>query len=222
MIEEIKKIRGFQKKPDGIFGSYMTRPVSHIVAYAAKKLGLSPNMVSFISFLLCMASVLLIYFFYDIYHWLLVSAAIWWLGAILDAADGDLARYANKTSDFGKWFDSYLDRIKEFMIFSVMGLAAYKIHGSQVYLLLGFLSIFSNVMSGYISNTKDLFVRGRSPEIVLGKRYLLGMVDTRDFFVILSLAANDLRLVLFCYSTVFFIVLWVQTFLFIRKYHRHK
>jgi hypothetical protein len=38
-----RKIKLLQKSPDGIFGSFMTRPVSHFFAAASYKLHLSPN-----------------------------------------------------------------------------------------------------------------------------------------------------------------------------------
>jgi len=222
MFENIKQVKKFQKKPDGIFGSFMTRPVSHIFAYWAYKIKLKPNTVSFISFILCVLSAGILYFYYTDYSFIIIASGLWWLAAILDASDGDLARYAKQSSDFGKWFDSYLDRIKEFMIFAVLGYIAFKTYNNSLYLVLGFLSVFSNVMSGYVSNTKDLFVNGRTPDILLNNKYLLGMVDTRDFFVILSLLLNEFRIALFCYSTIFVLVLFVQTGRFIQKYHRHK
>jgi len=218
-IDEIQRIKKLQKRPDGIFGSYMTRPVSHIAAWFAYKLNISPNMVTLGSFVFCvMAGLPLILLQGDGYYPLAVSAALWWTGAILDAADGDLARFTGQTSDFGKWLDSFLDRIKEFIIFSLLAYLAWKADNDFIYIAAGFLSIFSSVMSGYISDMKYLFVNTRSPEIVLNKKYIFGMVDTRDFFVILSLLLNEARIALIAYSTVFLAAFIAQTFLFVRKY----
>lgn len=213
-INEIKKI---QKRPDGIFGSFMTRPVSHVVAYFSMKLGLSPNFVSFISFVLCVVAAGIIVIWAS-YLWYVVAALIWWLGAIFDAADGDLARYTKTASPFGGWFDSLLDRIKEFIIFAVFGYVAFYIYRNELYLLLGFLSIFSNVMSGWVSDTKKLFIEKRQVEISLSKKYSLGMVDTRDFFVIVSLFTYELRLALFVYGTIFVLVVLVQVIMFYKRY----
>ena len=120
-FEDLRAIKKGQKMPDGIFGSFMTRPVSHIVAYFFHKIHFTPNMVTFISFLLCLASCLSLLVFRKSDTLFVVAALTWWCGAILDAADGDLARYSNKASMFGAWFDSYLDRLKEFMIFGTLG-----------------------------------------------------------------------------------------------------
>ena len=218
MLDAIKEIKRTQKKPDGIFGSFMTRPVSHIFAYFCYKLSLSPNFVSFLSIVFCFIGIIILYTYPSNYNLILLAAGMWWLGAIFDAADGDLARFADQGSSFGGWLDSFLDRIKEFMIFALLGYLMYKMHDNEIYLLAGFLSIFTNVMSGYISVTKKLFTQERTPEITLGKNYSLGMADTRDFFIILSLVLNEFRIALVVYSTIFILVLIFQIYRFVKRY----
>jgi phosphatidylglycerophosphate synthase len=236
ITEILKDIKKGQKRPDGIFGSFMTRPVSHVAAYLFYRIHLTPNMVTFISFLLCLTSCLSLLMLKKNYTLYIFAALVWWGGAILDAADGDLARYTNKGSQFGGWFDSYLDRLKEFIIFGTLGYLAFKGYGlsswgnileiefgNEVFLFLGFLSILSNVMSGWISDTKKLFTNGeRAVEMKLSERYMFGMVDTRDFFVILSLCLSEFRIALFIYGVVFPFVLMMQTGLFLRRYGQGK
>lgn len=217
MIQELKTIKSLQKRPDGIFGSFMTRPVSHIVAYICAKLGLSPNFVSFISFVLCAAATWALFAFEE-YRGYVIAALVWWIAAIFDAADGDLARYTQKASPFGGWFDSLLDRMKEFMIFSVLGYIAFKQHQSELFLLFGGLSVFSNVMSGWVSDTKKLFIEKRTVEVSISKNYSLGMVDTRDFIIIAALFVGEIRIPLYVYSTFFVLVLVYQIVAFYRRY----
>jgi len=213
-----REIKSLQKSPDGIFGSFMTRPVSHFFAAVSYKLHLSPNFVSFFSFVLCVAGGTTL-LFQEIPYYLAISITLWWLGAIFDAADGDLARYVNGGTPFGGWFDSFLDRLKEFFIFSVLGYLAWKKYNNEIYLLLGLLSIFSNVMSGYISDTKKIFISAkRKPEIVFSNKYSFGMVDTRDFIVIISLILGDFRIALVAYSTIFASLIFFQTLRFYLKY----
>lgn len=221
MIHELKTIKSLQKRPDGIFGSFMTRPVSHIVAYVCFRIGFSPNLVSFISFILCAISVVML-FFVKLYWGMIAAAMIWWLAAIFDAADGDLARYTKTASQFGGWFDSLLDRMKEFMIFSVLGYIAFKEYNNEMYLLAGMLSVFSNVMSGWVSDTKKLFIEKRTVEVSLNRKYSLGMVDTRDFVVITSLLVSEIRIALYVYSTVFILVLLYQIWKFYLRYEINK
>ncbi len=214
----IKKIKSLQKRPDGIFGSFMTRPISHYFAFMAYKLHLSPNFVSFLSLIFCLAAGILLLFPKSIYF-IILTIIFWWIGAILDAADGDLARFTKTGTQFGAWFDGFLDRLKEFLIFAVFGYLAWNKHDNEIYLFLGIISIFTNVMSGYISDTKKLFIKEeRKPEIKFSGKYSFGMVDTRDFFVIISLALNELRIALIIYSTVFLILVILQTGKFIFEY----
>ena len=215
----LKEIKSGQKRPDGIFGSFMTRPISHIFAYLSYKLGLSPNIVSFLSFVFCAFGAALLVWQRDPVG-MIAAALLWWFGAILDAADGDLARYIGNMNPFGAWFDSFLDRGKEFLIFSTFSYCMWVDLESELYLLLGILAVFATVMSGYITDTKKLFTGGRKPVVKMGKKYMLGMVDTRDFFVIASLFAGDMRIALWVYGTLFFIVVWAQVFMFCGKYSK--
>jgi len=218
MLTEIKQIKKLQKKPDGIFGSFMTRPFSHVIAFFSYKLKLSPNFISFLSFLFCIFSIVLIY--QNSYKYYVIGAIFWWVAAIFDAADGDLARYSGLASPFGGWLDSLFDRIKEFIIFAILGYICYSNYHNEIYLLLGIISIFTNVMSGWISDTKKLFIQKREVEITLSKNYSLGMVDTRDFIIILSLFINELRLALIIYGLGFPFVVLSQIILFYKRYGR--
>ena len=221
MFDTIKEIKKSQKKPSGIFTSFMFRPVSHIFAYFCYKLSLSPNFVSFLSMVFCFVGIVIIYIYPKNYSFILLAAAMWYIGAIFDAADGDLARFTGKASQFGKWFDSFLDRIKEFLIFGLLGYLVYKQYDNEIYLLIGFSAIFINVMSGYISDTKKLFIQERTPEItrsIFNKNYSFGMVDTRDFFIILSLVLNEFRIALIASITIFSLALMLQIYKFVKKY----
>jgi hypothetical protein len=201
-----------------------------------KRLHFTPNMVTFLSFVLCVFACFALLFFKINYGVYLFAVVLWWGGAILDAADGDLARYTGTGSAFGGWFDSYLDRLKEFIIFGTLSYMAFKgygltswgnefstRYGSEQYLFLGFFSILSNVMSGWVTDTKKLFCGNeRKVEVKLSERYCFGMVDTRDFFVILSLLTGEFRIVLYIYGIVFPVVLAMQTGLFLKRYGSKK
>ncbi|MCL2154843.1 MAG: CDP-alcohol phosphatidyltransferase family protein, partial [Leptospirales bacterium] len=218
MLYTLKEIKKTQKKPDGIFGSFMTRPVSHIFAYFCYKLSLTPNFVTFLSLVFCSIGIIILYIYPENYNFILLAAAMWWIGGIFDAADGDLAKFTNIGSLFGGWFDSFLDRIKEFLFFGLIGYLMYKRYDNEIYLLAGFISIFTNVMSGYISDSKKIFTQERTPEIKFSENYSLGMVDTRDFIVILSLILNEFRIALIVCSTLFMLALIFQLYRFVKRY----
>jgi len=223
MFDTIKEIKKKQKKPSGIFTSFLFRPAGHIIVYFSYKLSLSPNVVSFLSIVFCFAGVVILYIYPENYNFILLAAALWWIGAIFDAADGDLARFTDNFSPIGGWLDSFLDRVKEFMIFGLIGYLMYKKYDSEIYLLAGFLAVFINVMSGYVSDTKKLFIEKRTPELtrnIFNKNYSFGLVDTRDFFILLSLILNEFRIALVVSITVFSLALMFQLYRFVKKYSK--
>ncbi len=214
----LKTIKDGQKRPDGIFGSFMTRPISHIFAFIALKLRLTPNGVSIASFLFSILAIFPIAIDFFPAKNRIIAVTLWWFGAILDSSDGDLARYLKTGNPFGAWLDSFLDRIKEIAIFSTLGWLAYKNNG-DIYLLLTIMAISANLLSGYISDTKKMFLSGvRKPEIAFSKKYSFGMVDTRDFFVILAIILAQPEAIIWLYATVFNIAVLFQFAVFYKKF----
>lgn len=217
-MSTLKKIKSLQKRPDGIFGSFMTRPVSHVFAFISFKLKMSPNFVSFLSFIFCLLGIITLAISQDFYY-KIAFIILWWLGAIYDAADGDLARFLGTGNPFGAWFDSFLDRMKEFLIFSLLGYISFKNSGNEIFLLLGIGAVFVNVMSGYMSDTRKLFItEKRKPQVQLSKKYNLGMVDTRDFIVIIFSAFNKFEYPLYIYCSLFLLALCYQFLKFLLDY----
>ena len=110
-----------------------------VEATIAHKLGLSPNKISIIGFILSLASAVT-YAAVPLYHMLhymlfLILAVVFMLASgFCDTMDGIVARTFNQTSAFGAFFDSVLDRYADVVIYAgiiisglcnpVLGLAA--------------------------------------------------------------------------------------------------
>ena len=149
----------------------------------------------------------------------IIAALLWWAGAIFDASDGDLARFTCNQTSFGGWLDSFFDRVKEFMIFPAFAYVVWKTYGNVFWITAGTLSAFACVMSGYISDTRKILNNGkRIPQVRVTRKFLLGMVDTRDFFVIVALLLFDLRIALVLYSSFFVCALCIQFVLIVRQF----
>jgi phosphatidylglycerophosphate synthase len=219
IISEYKNIRAIQKKPDGVFTTFFSRPISPLIVLFSIKFKISANFISASSFLLCIGSSFFLYYA-DEKSMFILSGLLWWFGAIFDSADGDLARYTSTTSKFGAWFDSFLDRIKEFIIFGLITFIVIKESFSPLYFLLGILSIFSVVLSGYISDTKKQFVEKRDLALVISKKFAFQMVDTRDFFISLAIFSLQFKYLLILYGTLFPLALALQFYLFAKKYSK--
>ena len=92
-------------------------------AIAAHKIGLTPNKVSIIGFILAVASAGA-YAVAPSYHWLLVLATVLLLASgFCDTLDGIIARTFQQVTVFGGFFDSVLDRYADAIVYSAIIIA---------------------------------------------------------------------------------------------------
>ncbi len=105
--------------------------------------GLSPNIITVIGFLLMVGVA-----------WVLAQGHFFWGGlliiaaALFDAIDGTLARMMGRTSRFGAFLDSTLDRFSEAIIF--LGLFVYLIGQDQnLELILIYATVVGSLMVSY-------------------------------------------------------------------------
>jgi CDP-L-myo-inositol myo-inositolphosphotransferase len=85
-------------------------PISRFIV--AKLPFMSPNQMSILSFLICLSGAILLGLGNAILAGILIQ-----LGSILDGCDGEIARYSNKESEYGGYFDAMLDRYADFLLF---------------------------------------------------------------------------------------------------------
>jgi archaetidylinositol phosphate synthase len=92
-------------------------------ATAAHKIGLTPNKVSIIGFILALASAAA-YTMAQNYQWLLLLATVLLLASgFCDTLDGIIARTFNQTTIFGGFFDSVLDRYADATVYAAIIIA---------------------------------------------------------------------------------------------------
>ncbi len=92
-------------------------------AAAAHKIGLSPNKVSIIGFILAVSSATS-YAMAQNYHWLLLLATVLLLASgFCDTLDGIIARNFNQATIFGGFFDSVLDRYADATVYAAIIIA---------------------------------------------------------------------------------------------------
>lgn len=98
-IEQTYKARDVEEKIDLLF----YRPVGFRIALAARRLGLTPNTITYISIALGVFAGH--FFFYDSIHLYLIGIGIWVIANAFDSADGQLARMTNSSTEFGRIID---------------------------------------------------------------------------------------------------------------------
>ena len=93
-------------------------------ANAAHKLGLTPNKISLIGFILALASAASYVLVTAESLWLLILAVVFLLASgFCDTLDGIVARTFHQTTVFGGFFDSMLDRYADAAIFAAIIIA---------------------------------------------------------------------------------------------------
>ena len=80
-----------------------------------QRLGVTPNQISIVGFLVNVGAAVLVLF--DYYIW---AASVFILAGLLDLVDGSLARRTGKSTPFGSFLDSTLDRMSEGVIFAAI------------------------------------------------------------------------------------------------------
>jgi phosphatidylglycerophosphate synthase len=95
-------------------GKWVRRGFSPLLSVLLR-LGITPNHITIIAFLINLGAAALIVF--DFYT---AAASIIIVASLLDLVDGSLARRTGKTTPFGSFLDSTLDRLSEGVIFAAI------------------------------------------------------------------------------------------------------
>lgn len=109
---------------DGFYSVFFLRKLSKPLTALSVRLSLSPNLITFISFLIGFYSAYL--FSFGDRSNLILGALLFQLSLIVDCVDGEVARYTRKFSAFGKWLDASTDRVKEYLVFGALAYGASK------------------------------------------------------------------------------------------------
>ena len=134
------------KKWDGIVSQHINRKFSRPIAkFLAEHTRITPNQMSFLSFLVGLISGICFSIGQAIAGGILAQAC-----SILDGVDGDLAVLTGKTSRFGGFFDSLLDRYADSAI--ILGLTLNALNSnydSSLVLTFGLAALFGSLMVSY-------------------------------------------------------------------------
>lgn len=112
--DDVAALGAAQKSSRGAppYSLFVNRPLGRRIAAVAHQLGLRPNQVSIVSWILTMSGIAL--FAFGATRWPLAVGAVALLvvGYAVDAADGQLARLTTGGTIAGEWLDHCLDAVK--------------------------------------------------------------------------------------------------------------
>jgi CDP-diacylglycerol--glycerol-3-phosphate 3-phosphatidyltransferase len=160
------------------YSRFFLEPIARFIGWTR----ISPNVISMVGFLLTVGVAFVIGSGYLRLGGFLIFAA-----AGFDALDGTLARMMGRTSRFGAFLDSTLDRFSEAVIF--LGLFIYLVNqGAQIELVLIYATIVGSLMVSY--------ARARAEGIGVPLKEGLLTRFERVLLLIIGLIFNQLTLVL--------------------------
>lgn len=166
MLQTVSKIKSTYKSEDTeeFLDKIFYRPIGYGMAVISKSLGLTPNLVTFISILFGVTAGHL--FFYDNVNLNLLGVFLLVTAEAMDAADGQLARMTNIHSRYGKIFDGVAGNLMFVSIYLHMS-ARFIIEGGTPWILgiaviSGLSHSFQSAMSEYYRNFYLFFTTGKN------------------------------------------------------------
>jgi CDP-L-myo-inositol myo-inositolphosphotransferase len=186
-----------KKYSDGPVSRYLNRPISTRITRFLVKTKVTPNQISFFSFLLCLISSVL--FLKGGYATLLSGAVLAQIASIIDGCDGEIARLKYQSTAFGGWFDAVLDRYADaFLLFGLI-CHIYFLNDNFLYIIVGFLALTGTFMNSYTADKYDTLMKKR-----LGPKddyFRIGR-DVRILIIFLGALVNQIFLILFIIGVV--------------------
>jgi CDP-L-myo-inositol myo-inositolphosphotransferase len=168
------------KSNDGPVSHWLNRPISTRLSKFLVNFNITPNQISFFSFVLSMIAAGL--FALGNYRFLVLGGVIAQFASIIDGSDGEVARLKYLSSDYGGWFDAVLDRYAD--AFLLFGLTWY-VYGQNLSpwaLGVGFLAIIGSFMNSYTADKYDRLMANRFQQKI---RIRMGR-DVRVFLIFLG------------------------------------
>ncbi|RUM32969.1 MAG: CDP-alcohol phosphatidyltransferase [Archaeoglobus sp.] len=169
---------------DGYISRHLNRKIStkiseYLVDY------ITPNQATMIAFFVGLLSSLLVFFN------LPAAGILYQFSSILDGIDGEIARASLRTSKFGEWVDSILDRYVDF--FFLLSVSLYLIKQNMFLtaeLIIAMFALFGSIMVSYSTEKFKASYSRSAYECVSSLRYIPGKRDERIFLETLLCILN--------------------------------
>lgn len=130
--------------------------------------GLSPNQVTWGGTVLNLVAAALI-----VNGSLVVAGITWLLAGLLDLIDGSMARSQERTSAFGAYLDSTLDRVSDGVVYSAI-IYHFALQGEPVYAAVATLALLGALLTSYTrARAQSLNIECRVGLVTRAERILL-------------------------------------------------
>ncbi|HDY87862.1 MAG TPA: hypothetical protein ENH82_07075, partial [bacterium] len=171
------------KNADGPVSRWLNRPISIRLSKVLVNFNITPNQISFFSFMLSIVAAGL--FALGDYLYLALGGIVAQFASIIDGSDGEVARLKYLSSDYGKWFDAVLDRYADAFLLFGLALYVYNHNPTSIVLGVGFLAIIGSFMLSYTADKYDGLMANR-----IGQGMRMGR-DVRVFLIFMGAVFNQ-------------------------------
>ena len=172
----------FSHSDSPIIDRYIIRKISGFITGLLVNTPVTPNQVTIISLILGIASAA--FFSHGAHTYTIIAGLFYFISTVFDQCDGEVARYKQMTSDFGKTFDIIVDSIVNATITIGITIAIYKTNGSGLSIMAGLLAmtgiVISLLLTTYFSHENNNNT---------GTKEMLDRLNNKDFFYIIMLAS---------------------------------
>ncbi len=107
---------------DGVWSTFVLRPISRRLSRVAVRVGLTPNALTLISLVIAFGAAAMIAF--GPLPAVIIGAVLLQLSLIIDCSDGEVARSTRSFTPFGAWADLTSDRLKEYLALAALAVSA--------------------------------------------------------------------------------------------------
>ncbi len=189
---------------DGFISRHFNRKISTMCSrYLVDKI--TPNQATVFTFLLGLVSAILASFS------TFFGGLVYQLSSMLDGIDGEIARAALKSSPFGGWLDSVLDRYVDFAFLLALALHIRPLDPFMLSIVL--FAIFGSLMVSYSTERYKGAFYEDAYAVLRSLRYLPGKRDERVFLIMLFCLGGWLKELFFLLAIItnlrLFFTIWI-------------
>lgn len=191
---------------EGFVSAHLNRRFSRPLAKLLARTPLTPNQISFSSFITAIGSLSLFLTGHNVWAGIVAQTS-----SVLDGVDGDLAHIKNMQTSFGGFFDAILDRYSDFAILGGLTFWALQFEDrfdNLVIIAAGLAAIVGSFMVSY-SRARAEVSFGKSFPGVIGS---LASRDTRLLIVMIGSIVGHGTVTLLLLGTVTNIVVVLRVF----------
>lgn len=188
-LEDIKKARklivqtSIKGSGDGFISRHLNRKIStRISSFLVDHV--TPNQMTVVTFLLGILSALMNFISVPL------AGILYQISSILDGVDGEIARASMKTSRFGGYVDSVLDRYVDFAFLLTLAYVTIK---EPLWWAIAVTAIFGSAMVSYSTERYKAVYGSDIYKEISTMRYLIGKRDERIFLTMLFCLAGQIK-----------------------------